>query len=60
MKEYKTLIKASIDVNLHNTIELIKSDKGIKDTGSALKSLLMESPTFAKKYDELMKMFREA
>lgn len=56
-KEYKTPLRVQIDVNVLNTIELIKSDKETDETGSLLKMLLLESPTFAQKYEEVMRLF---
>lgn len=56
-KEYKAQMKVSLDVNVINAIEMIKSDKGTNETGSLLKMLLLESPTFAQKYEETMRIF---
>lgn len=56
-KEYKAQMKVSLDVNVINAIEMIKSEKGTNETGSLLKMLLLESPTFAQKYEETMRIF---
>ncbi len=56
-KEYKTPIRVHIDVNVLNTLEMIKSEKNTEETGSLLKMLLLESPTFAEKYEEIMRLF---
>lgn len=56
-KEYKTLMRVNVDVNVFNAIEMIKADKKTEETGSLLKMLLLESPTFAQKYEEIMKLF---
>lgn len=57
MKEYKTLLRAKVDVNVMNVIEMIKNKKDTEETGTILKLLLMESPTFAKEYEEIMRFF---
>ncbi len=56
-KEYKTPLRVQIDVNVLNTLEMIKSEKNTDETGSLLKMLLLESPTFAQKYEEIMRLF---
>lgn len=56
-KEYKARMKVSMDVNVLNTIEMLKSEKNTEETGSLLKMLLLESPTFAEKYEEIMRLF---
>ena len=57
MKEYKTALRAKVDVNVMNVLEMIKNKKGTEETGTVLKLLLMESPTFTKEYEEVMKFF---
>lgn len=56
-KEYKAQMKVSLDVNVINVIEMIKTEKGTNETGSLLKMLLLESPTFAQKYEEVSRIF---
>lgn len=56
-KEYKTPLRVQIDVNVLNTLEMIKSEKNTDETGSLIKMLLLESPTFAQKYEEIMRLF---
>lgn len=56
-KEYKTPMRVNVDVNVFNAIEMIKADKNTEETGSLLKMLLLESPTFAEKYEEIMRLF---
>lgn len=55
-KEYKSLMRVHLDINVINAIEMIKSEKGTNETGSLLKMLLLESPTFAQKYEETMRV----
>lgn len=55
-KEYKAQMKVHLDINVINAIEMIKSEKGTNETGSLLKMLLLESPTFAQKYEETMRV----
>lgn len=59
VKEYKTRMKAYIDVNVLNAINMIKAEKNTDDNGSILKMLLLESPTFAQKYEEIKQIFGE-
>lgn len=59
LKEYKTRMKAYVDVNVHNALNMIKAEKKTDDNGSILKMLLLESPTFNKKYEEIKQMFGE-
>ena len=56
-KEYKARMKVSLDVNVINVIEMIKTEKGTDETGPLLKMLLLESPTFSKKYEEIISLF---
>lgn len=55
-KVYKAQMKVHLDINVINAIEMIKSEKGTNETGSLLKMLLLESPTFAQKYEETMRV----
>jgi len=55
-KEYKAAMRVHLDVNVINALEMIKSEKGTNETGSLLKMLLLESPTFAQKYEETMRI----
>lgn len=55
-KEYKAAMRVHLDINVINAIEMIKADKETNETGSLLKMLLLESPTFAKKYEEMMRV----
>ena len=50
-------MRVNVDVNVFNAIEMIKADKNTEETGSLLKMLLLESPTFAEKYEEIMRLF---
>lgn len=56
-KVYKAQMKVSLDVNVINVIEMIKTEKGTDETGPLLKMLLLESPTFAQKYEEVSRIF---
>jgi len=56
-KEYKTSLRASVDVNVMNVINMIKTKKDTDEIGTVLKLLLMESPTFAKEYEEVLRIF---
>ena len=57
MKDYKTPLRANVDVNVLHVLDMIKDKKGTTETGTVLKLLLMESPTFAKEYEEVMRFF---
>ncbi len=54
-KEYKTLLRAKVDINIMNVIEIIKNNKSTEETGVILKMLLMESPTFAREYENTLR-----
>lgn len=56
-KEYKARMKISMDVNVLNVINMIKAEKNTDDNGTILKMLLLESPTFAQKYEEIKQIF---
>ena len=56
-KEYKTQIKISMDINVLNVINMIKAERNTDNSGSILKMLLLESPTFSKKYEEIIQIF---
>lgn len=56
-KEYKARMKVNMDINVLNTIEMLKAEKKTEETGSLLKMLLLESPTFSEKYEEIMRLF---
>jgi hypothetical protein len=60
MKIYKTLLRAKVDVNVVNVIEMIKNKKNTEETGVILKILLMESPTFAREYEETLRFLGES
>lgn len=57
IKEYKARMKISMDVNVLNVINMIKAEKNTDDNGTILKMLLLESPTFAQKYEEIKQIF---
>jgi len=55
-KIHKSQMKVNIEVEVLIAIDMVKAEKNTDDTGPLLKMLLLESPTFSQKYEEIMKL----